>query len=181
MSFEEIYETYGSRILNLAFRFTGDEEIARDLTQDVFVKVYQNLSDFKHKSGIYTWIYRIATNHFINHLKKERRRRWYQLLDQNIGEIVQADTDINELWGQMVIPSPEHHLEQKEKENLVLRLVHSLPLKYRIPLILQRYEDMTSVEIAEILSLPVATVETRLYRAKKLLVKKLKPWLKYLQ
>lgn len=181
MSFEEIYEKYGSRVLNLAFRFTSDEEIARDLTQDVFVKVYQNLSDFKHKSGIYTWIYRIATNHFINYLKKERRRRWYQLLDQNIGEIVRADTDIHEFWEQTVFPSPEHHLERKEKENLILRLVHSLPLKYRTPLILQRYEDMTSLDIAEILSLPVGTVETRLYRARKLLVKRLEPWLKYIQ
>lgn len=181
MSFEEIYDTYGARILNLAFRFIGDEEVARDLTQDVFVKVYQDLPNFKHKSGYYTWIYRIAINHFINHLKKERRRRWYRLLDQNIGEIVREDPGIAQFREQTVIPSPENNLENKERENLILRLVHSLPLKFRTPLILQRYQDLTSKEIAEMLSLPVSTVEMRLYRARKLLVKKLEPWLKYFQ
>jgi len=174
-----LYQTYGARILNLAFRFTGNEEIARDLTQDVFVKVYQNLENFKHKSQYYTWIYRIATNHFINYLKKEGRRRWYRLLDVNIEDAVRLDQDSMAYREKNIFPSPENHIEKKELENLVLRMIHSLPLKYRTPLILQRYEGMNSREISGMLSLPVSTVETRLHRAKKILIKKLEPWLKH--
>jgi RNA polymerase sigma-70 factor (ECF subfamily) len=67
MTFDEIYNLYGKKVLNLACRLTGNEELAKDLTQDIFVKIFQNLEGFQNKSQLYTWIYRIAMNHCINH------------------------------------------------------------------------------------------------------------------
>lgn len=79
--FDELYEKYGNRILNMVYRMTGGEDVARDLSQDIFLKVYENLDDFNHQSSVYTWIYRIATNHTLNYLKKKNRYRWLDLLE----------------------------------------------------------------------------------------------------
>ncbi len=118
MTFEEIYRQYSEKILNMAFRFTGNQETARDLTQDVFVKVYQNLENFQHRSQVYTWIYRIATNHFINYVKKERKWRWIQLLDKNIGELLRgSDSDLSGNLAGYSVP-PDRQLERAEREKL---------------------------------------------------------------
>ena len=85
-SFEDIYQAYGEKILNLAFRLSGNQETARDLTQEIFIKIYQNLPSFEGKSHIYTWMYRIAVNHISNYVKKERRYRWLDLLDKSISD-----------------------------------------------------------------------------------------------
>lgn len=180
MTFEEIYRLYGKKVLNLAYRFTGSEETARDLTQDVFVKVYQNLSTFQGKSQIYTWIYRVAVNHCLNFLKKERKWRLLSLLDQKISDAVRSDHLQTELPDPAEQSSPAQMLEKAEREIIVRTRVNDLPLKYRAPLVLQRYEGMNNREIAEVLSLSLGTVETRIHRAKKMLIKKLEPWVTHL-
>lgn len=178
MTFDEIYTTYGKRILNLAFRLVGDEEVARDLTQDVFLKVYQSLSEFNHRSHIYTWIYRIAINHFINYLKREKRRRWLSIMDNKVIDLVTSD-GASQLYSNP--PQPDHIIEKSERDNIVLALVNSLPMKYRVPLVLQRYDSMSTKEIAATLNLTVSAVETRIHRAKQKLIKKLEPWIKHLK
>ena len=177
MKFEEIYQEYGKRVLNLAYRYTTNTEVARDLTQDVFIKVYQNLAGFQNRSQLYTWIYKITTNHCLNYLKRERKRRWFSLLDQKGSEIFTAETS-EEAARLIQNPlTPEQILEKSQRENIIGKMIHSLPLKYRFPLILQRYEDLPIQEIANILSLTVAATETRIHRAKKLLIKKLQPYI----
>jgi RNA polymerase sigma-70 factor (ECF subfamily) len=177
LSFEEIYQRYGEKILNLAYRFTRNEDTARDLTQEVFIKIYQKLESFKSQSHIFTWIYRIAVNHFINYTKQEKKWRWSQLLDKSVGELLKQDSVVEENWSAGYVPSPDHILEKTEREKIILGLVNTLPIKYRAPLILQRYEGMNYKEIAETLSISDSAVETRLHRAKKMLIEKLKPWI----
>ena len=177
MKFEEIYQEYGERVLNLAYRYTANTEVARDLTQDVFIKVYQNLAGFQNRSQLYTWIYKITTNHCLNYLKRDRKRRWFSLLDQKVSEIFTGETS-EEAARLIQNPlTPEQILEKSQRENIIGKMIHSLPLKYCFPLILQRYEDLPIQEIANILSLTVAATETRIHRAKKLLIKKLQPYI----
>jgi RNA polymerase sigma-70 factor, ECF subfamily len=177
MKFEKIYQEYGDRVLNLAYRYTANTEVARDLTQDVFIKVYQNLEGFQNRSQIYTWIYKITTNHCLNYLKRERKRRWLSLLDQKVSEVFTTGTseDVSQLVQNPL--TPEQILEKSQREIIIQKMIHSLPLKYRFPLILQRYEGLHIDEIADILSLTVPATETRIHRAKKILVKKLQPYI----
>lgn len=177
ITFEEIYNIYGERILNLAYRFIQQEEVARDLTQDVFLKVYENLDYFNHQSKLYTWIYRIAINHFLNYLKKDRKSKWFELMDEKIGDLLQREGRTTFFTS---LPPPDHVLEKKEREKLILKIVSTLPVKYRAPLILQRYEGMSYQEIADTLNISISAIETRIHRAKKLLIQKLEPWLKHL-
>lgn len=71
-NFDDVYNRYADRILRVVFRFTRNEEVSRDLTQDVFIKVYERLSDFRNEAQVYTWIHRIAVNHVLNYLRAER-------------------------------------------------------------------------------------------------------------
>lgn len=177
MSFDEICDTYSGNILNLVYRMTGDEEVSRDLTQDVFLKVYENLDKFEERSKIYTWIYRIAVNHVLNYLKKERKYQWLKILDKSISEVIHENNIDPDFWGGNPDLSADKQMEQQERESVVRSMIHSLPAKYRMPLVLYRYEGLSYKEIAETLSLSMSAVETRIHRANKKLVSLLEPWI----
>ena len=109
-TFEEIYQQYGEKVLNQAYRMTGREDAARDLSQDIFIKVYENMASFRGDAQVYTWIYRIATNHILNYLKKNRRWRWLDLMDKPIGEVLKEDQIEADFWGGNAIPRPDCRL-----------------------------------------------------------------------
>jgi RNA polymerase sigma-70 factor (ECF subfamily) len=177
-SFEEIYARFGERVLNLAYRFTRDEESARDMTQEVFTKVYENLGAFREESGLYTWIHRIAVNHILNHLKKERRHRWLSLMDERVGDLLNDERVVEPAFHHRVTPpGPDRILEAAERDQVVRTAVASLPVKYRVPFELFRFEEMSYQEIADAMGLSLSAVEARIHRAKKQLLSKLEPWL----
>ncbi len=173
-AFEQIYHQYSARILNLIYRMTGSEEVARDLTQEVFVKVYENIGKFRGESQIFTWLYRIATNHTLNYLKREKRYKWLNLLDKPISEVLQENKIDNQFWA-VGSPRPDRQMEKKQREQIVWKLIQQLSPKYRVPYVLNRYENLSYQEIADTLNLSLSAVETRIHRAKKELVKKLNP------
>lgn len=181
LNFDELYEEYGDRILNMVYRMTGGEETARDLTQDIFLKVYENLDDFNYQSSAYTWIYRIATNHTLNYLKKRNRYKWLDLLERSVSEVIQSETPIFEFWGNDGFESPDMKLEKQEREVLVWKLIQKLPVKYRMPLVLQRYDEMGNKEIADVMDLSISAVDSRIYRAKKKLLDLMKPYVEDLR
>jgi RNA polymerase sigma-70 factor, ECF subfamily len=177
-TFEELYREHGKKILNLAQRMTGNEDDARDLTQEIFIKVYESLASFEGKSNIYTWIYRIAVNHIFNHLSKMRRTRWLNVLNENIMDALREE-QVDPLYpvnsGEM---PPDLQMEKREREKIVRQMIDSLHPKYRVPFLLFRYEELSYEEIASTLNLSLSAVEARIHRAKKQLVEKMKPWLK---
>jgi len=174
LSFEQVYAEYGKRILNMLYGLTGDEESARDLTQDVFVKVHEKLHTFDGRSSIYTWIYRVAVNHALNVLKRERRYRWLDVLDVKIGDALQNERS-DTPFGVGGFASPDRKLEKKEREQVLWKALQSLKPKYRLPFQLHRYEEMSYKEIAEVMDLSMSAVEARIHRAKKMLIAELEP------
>ena len=176
LSFEEIYRQFAGRILNLAYRMTGNEDTARDMVQEIFIKVYENITLFRGESQIYTWLYRVATNHILNHLKKARRQKWLNLLDKPIGDVILEEQIDPLFWGSGA-PRPDRQLEKSEREKLVWSMIQRLAPKYRIPLVLNRYEDMSYHQVAETMQISLSAVETRIHRAKKELARFLEPYL----
>jgi RNA polymerase sigma-70 factor (ECF subfamily) len=177
LTFERLYESYAEKILNLAYRMTADEEAARDLTQDIFIKVYENFPAFERRSHVYTWIYRIAVNHIYNYIKRERRFRYTSFLDKSISDIFHEDMVDPVLQSHLSAPSSERKMEADERAKLVWSMIQQLPAKYRVPLVLFHYEDMSYKEIAEAMGLSVSAVEARIHRARRQLIKKLEPWM----
>ncbi len=173
-SFEEIYRSYGERILNLLYRFTPREEVARDLLQDVFMKVYEHSGSFENRSQIYTWIYRITVNHALNYLKRERRNVWFDLMDETVGELLTKDRIDMHGLGSGEVLRPDQLLEDKEREQLTQQAVDALHPNYRIPFVLFKDEHLSYDEIANVLNISHSAVETRIHRARKVLIKSLR-------
>ena len=176
MSFESVYRECGDRVLNLVYRFTRDEEVARDLTQDIFIRVYQNLSSFREESRVTTWVYRIAVNHCLNYLKHARRRRWINMLNRTLGEVVKNEDDALPMNTRSNDPGPDQIVENDERDRIILRAIESLPVKYRVPFQLYRDEEMSYREIADVMNISLSAVETRIHRARKQLIVLLRPW-----
>lgn len=178
MTFDEIYKQNADMVLNLAFRMTGKEEAARDLTQDVFLKVFEKQYAFREQSKISTWIYRITMNHVLNYLKREKRITFFNFLEKDT-RLLDGESSLT-VWEKNLPRQPDKVLEDIQKETVIRKLINELPVKYKIPLLLYRYEEMSYQEIAENLKISLSTVESRIHRAKKKLAEKIKPWLNHL-
>lgn len=170
-AFKKLFEHYKSLVINICYRLVGNKEEAEDLTQEVFFKVYKSVKTFKHRSKLSTWIYRIAVNLSLSHLRKKRQLRWLSL--DNPSQQANGET-LNPLSA----PSgdlPDVFLEQKEREKIIWKMINLLPKNQRVAF---RYEGLSCQEIAEILECSVGSVQARLHRAKEKLHEKLLPYLK---
>jgi len=152
--YAEIVERYQSKLYRTAYHYTQNIEDARDLTQEIFIKAYNSLAGFKRGSSFSTWLYRIAVNHCIDWSRKKKPRQ----------HEVDTVVDLYHKEG-----SPEDHFLRLESAAEIQGAVRSLPEIYSTVLLLYYFEDFTPREIADILDTSKRTVETRLFRGRKLL------------
>ena len=143
-------------IYTLSLRMTGDAEMAKDLTQDIFLKVYKNLASYNNSVKITTWIYTIATNTCIDYLRKKK-------------DILLFDDHQQAEFEQQTYDLPGHALENRELRRHIYEKIDCLPEHYRIVVILKYINELSFEEISLILNQPVNTVKTKLYRAKDIL------------
>lgn len=143
-------------------RVVKNAEEVEELAQDVFMKVYQNLSGFNGQSKLSTWIATIAYRHALNHLRKNKM----SFTDIPEEESFSAHFVEEE--------NPETELEGQDMDQFVLALVEQLPPQYKIIINLYHMEHMTYPEICEITNLPEGTVKSYLFRARLMLKEKVK-------
>ncbi|KAA0548640.1 sigma-70 family RNA polymerase sigma factor [Bacillus sp. BGMRC 2118] len=151
---------YGSTILRIVYSYVKDEQIAEDLTQDIFVKAFKNLHTFKGEASMKTWLIRIATNH-----AKDYLRSWHYktvIVKEFVG-MGSNSTD----------RTPEQQLLDKVEYSALTQAIFGLPTKYREIIILFYYQDLTLKEISEILSINVNTIKSRMTRGRTLLREKM--------
>jgi RNA polymerase sigma-70 factor, ECF subfamily len=168
-AFEILVNRHQASVLNLIYRFIGNRTQAKDLAQEVFIRVWQAAKTYKPEAKFTTWIYRIATNVCFNELKSARRRRWFQFRrsnEDNEGSIEETFSDGS--------PTAEDLLLEKERSRQISDALQSLPDNQRMALVLRRYDDLSYEEIARILNCSVSAVESLLVRAKRTLQEKLK-------
>jgi RNA polymerase sigma-70 factor, ECF subfamily len=159
-----LYERYRTRTFALAFGMTGQREQAEDLTQEIFLRVFERLNTFQGQAKFTTWFYRIALNHCLNHCRNERRRRVVVNPDD-----VQP-TVVVEL--RVVEPADVALLRKELQQQLRLALL-SLKPDVRLLLLLKEIEGLSYEEIAERLECSPGTVASRLSRGRRLLARKL--------
>ena len=168
-AFEILVNRHQTFILNLVYRFIGDRTQAKDLAQEVFLRVWQGAKGYRPDAKFTTWIYRIAANLCLNELKSARRKNWFSFRHTT------EDTD-NTLEETLPdkSPSAEDLLLTKERSRQISEALQSLPANQRMALVLKRYDDLPYEEIARIMDCSVSAVESLLVRAKKALQEKLK-------
>jgi RNA polymerase sigma-70 factor (ECF subfamily) len=165
-AFEILVQRHQASVLNLIYRFIGDRTMAKDLAQEVFVRVWQAVKSYKPKAKFSTWIYRIAVNLCFNELKSVKRRRLIPLATE---ERPDSENSI----ASDVSQSPEDLLLAKERSRQIAEALHSLPENQRMALILKRYDNLSYDEIGRVMGCSAAAVESLLVRAKKNLQEKL--------
>ncbi len=168
-AFETLVHRHETSILNLAYRFIGDRNQAKDLAQEVFLRVWQAAGSYKPEAKFTTWIYRITANLCFNELKSARRKKLLQFLRFESDQEARSEEDLPDRS-----PSPEQVLLARERSRQITKALQSLPENQRMAIILRRYDDMAYEEIARILGCSLPAVESLLVRAKEALQKKLK-------
>jgi RNA polymerase sigma-70 factor (ECF subfamily) len=161
--FSVIIDRYQSKVFSTAFHYTHDHEEARDLTQEILIKLYNNLQKYKGKASFSTWLYRIAVNRCIDWVRKKKLQTVSAICDGSEEELDIYDTIADSGGG------PEEDLIKQENAVYLRKLVEGLPEIYKTVIILYYFEDLSPQEISEIIGVPKRTIETRLFRAKNLL------------
>lgn len=163
--YKYVYDLYARMVYNVCFRMSGNKEEAEDLTQDVFVKVFNSINNFREDSKLSTWIYRIAVNISINKLRRKKVINFFafDFWEDEKREKEMADNS----------QSPVNILEKSEIQQIIQEAINSLPSKQKTAIILSRYEELSYKEISKIMELSLSAVESLIFRAKENLVKKL--------
>ena len=161
--FSVIIDRYQAKVFSTALHYTHDHEDARDLTQEIFIKLYNNLQNYKGKASFSTWLYRIAVNRCIDWTRKKKLQTISAIYDGSEEEIDIYETIADRGWG------PEEALIKQENMDFIRKVVDDLPEIYKTVIILYYFEDFSPQEISDITGVPRRTIETRLYRGKNLL------------
>jgi len=176
-AFEQLMRKHQKPVINTIYRFIGNRAEAEELAQEVFLKVYNSAQKYKPKAKFSTWLYKIVTNLCLNDL---RRKRLEILSLDDLAEEIPPTPPLSKRGkrGDFIdarqIP-PDIALERKELVLRVKKSVESLPEKQRMALILREYDGLSYKEIAEVMGCSVASVQSRLQRAKATLKEKLVP------
>jgi len=167
-AFRALVADYSEMVFNLALRMVRDRELAEDLTQEVFVKVYKGLPGFRGRSSLSTWIYRIAYNTAMSEMEKVRYR--YETTDLDDPDSpVTGNTAFTESSGDLL-----EAIDKYEAVQRVTRLIDELKPEQKWAVTLYYMGDKTYEEISEIMGAPMGTVKTLLFRARKELRKRLR-------
>ena len=150
-AYARLVDKYKGKIFAILYRMMGQPEDAQDLAQEVFTKAYFQLHKFQPNSNFSAWLYRMAANHCLDELRRQKRS--VQTTDEEM-ELIDAET-------------PEDALLQKEQKQVLLRQVMGLEEEYRSVVVLRYIEQLSYREISKAMSIPITTVQMRLHRARK--------------
>ncbi len=156
-AWETIVRTYGRRIYNLCYRYTARRDEAEDLTQEIFVKVYQNLKSYRAEAGnLQNWVLKVGRNLIIDHYRQARR------FQQSAGSEEMATMNLRDEKQ----PNPERLVQQSEASRFLRDGLRALSPELKEAVILRDLEGMAYQEIADLLSVPEGTVKSRINRGR---------------
>lgn len=159
--FEEIVRRYQRPITNYVYRMLGNYDASLDVTQEIFIKVYNSLDRYSSEYKFSTWLYRISHNAAIDYMR--RRPAYEQSLE------TENENGVYHLQFESKAPSPEKQREQGEWREEINAVIKQLPDCYKELIILRHTYDLSYDEIAEITDLPLGTVKNRLFRGRELM------------
>ncbi|WP_319229846.1 sigma-70 family RNA polymerase sigma factor [Draconibacterium orientale] len=168
-AFKKLVDTHQKLVVNTCYGLVQNREDAEDIAQDVFVEVYRNIGKFRADAKLSTWLYRIAVNRSLNHIRDNKKHKWFHSFEDEVAaknrEVMQVSTANTD--------EPEYDFENKQRAIILKEAINSLPQNQKVAFTLSKYEELSYQEIAAIMDLSVSSVESLLFRAKKGLQKKL--------
>ena len=153
-AFNDLVLRYQEKVYWVARRFTDDHASADDIVQDVFIKAYESLKDFRGDSSFYTWVYRITVNLSLNALRKRRVKEFFRLDDVlDLGESEDLE--------------PHRIAESVETKSMIAEAIGTLPEKQKAAFVLRYYEELSYDEMSKILKTSVGGLKANYFHALK--------------
>jgi RNA polymerase sigma-70 factor (ECF subfamily) len=173
-AFDRLILKYRERVFGIVYHMTSNREDAADLTQDAFIKAFQSIQRFQGQSSFFTWLYRIAVNSTLTHLRKNRLRSFFSLETVHQEDAVSREL-IDALTDKTGVDRDGFVRELQEKLNEAMQ---KLSIPHRTVVTLFEIDGLSHQEIAEIMNCSVGTVRSRLHYAKQLLQAELQSYLR---
>jgi RNA polymerase sigma-70 factor, ECF subfamily len=170
-AFDALVRKYQHRVIGLVGRYVNDWSECQDVAQEVFMRAYRALGNFRGDAQFSTWLHRIAVNTAKNHLVAQNRRPPTDDID--VADAEQFDMSLRLRDSD----TPEHELLRQEIETTVMTAVNRLPEELRVAITLREVEGLSYDEIAERMGCPIGTVRSRIFRARDAIDAQLKPLL----
>ena len=161
-SFTTLYDKYNRRLFGYCYRLLQDRHSAEDIVQTTFVKAFDSIRTLDKPELFYHWLFTIARNEVYGFIRQKRSNG-----------VVHSLEDEEDIWD---MESPHVQMVQQETSELVQQLLNQLKVEYREVVVLRHFDKLSYVEIAAVTGDTVSSVESRLFKARKALAKKLKPY-----
>jgi RNA polymerase sigma factor (sigma-70 family) len=159
-AFRLLVDTYKNRVFNTVLGFIQQTDDAEDITQNVFIKIFETINSFKQQSKLSTWIYRITVNESLDFIRHKNRKKRWAIITSLFG----SNNEL--LYQQVDADHPGILTENKEKAAILFKAINQLPDKQKTAFLLQKTQDCSQHKIAEIMQLSEGAVESLLTRAK---------------
>ncbi len=159
--FKDLVLKFQNKVFNICIGMVKNEEEAEDLAQEVFVEIFRNISQFNADAKLSTWIYRIAMNKSLEHIRYNKRQKRFAWLTSLFG----ADEDLAHNYSDFYHPGVA--LENKERSKELYNAIDKLAENQRTAFIMHKLEGLSYQEIADIMQLSLSSVESLMHRAKK--------------
>ena len=161
-AWDEIIDRYGERIYNLAYRFTGGRAEAEDLTQDIFLKLYRNLDRYRGDVPLMAWALRLSRNSCIDHYRHHRTRRQAETVSDEVLQHLPSGDDL------------EKRSQKRERRRLVHQVMAEMSENLASVVMLRDFQGLSYDELATFFEVPVGTIKSRLNRARRELVRRVR-------
>jgi RNA polymerase sigma factor (sigma-70 family) len=172
-AFDLLIRKYRERLFGVVYNLTSNREDTADLTQDAFIKAFQSINRFQGQSSFFTWLYKIAVNTTLSHLRKNRLRSFFSL------EKIQEDQTTAELLAQLTDKSgADRDTELRELQEKLNEAMQKLSIKHRTVITLFEIDGLSHAEIADVVGCSEGTVRSRLHYAKQFLQSQLGQYLR---
>ncbi len=165
-AFEEIVKLYENKICQTIFYMVKNESSVEDIAQEVFIKVYKNISKFNEQSSLYTWIYRITMNTCFDEIKKEKKIF-------HLSNYVDSDDGEQEIEFEDESQNVDDIVERKLNKEVLIKAIKSLSEEYRSLIVLRDIRGFSYWEISDMLNMKLGTVKSKISRAREALKKEL--------
>lgn len=166
-AFETLFDTYAPALHHFVLRFVGNASIAEELVQEIFLKIYRAAPQYTPKGSFKTFLYRVATNHCLNEIRRAYYRERFEPLEN-----IQTTKE----WSDSKITNAETDLIGSRLARQLQAFILELPENQRSALLLHRLEGLSYLEISDVMDLTLGAVKSLIYRAKTTLQRRLEAW-----
>jgi RNA polymerase sigma-70 factor, ECF subfamily len=162
-AFRLLLERYQEMVVSTCFHFLRDYDDAHDIAQDVFIEVYRSVNKFRQDAAISTWLYRIAVNKSLNHLRKQKARKFFLPIEN----LFTSEASIKNLAEPDFTKPIEKEAEYTARANMLHTAIDALPANQKTAFTLHKFSELPYKEIAEVMDVSLSAVESLIHRAKR--------------